>query len=133
MYADLCSKFIALNNVSRFRTSDRVNFPHSHTGDRPKGYWIAPEINFGENVWQLDIWFQIPEWNTGNTNSYEGKLVNLNDEQKVRILSLKKELMGAGIYGVGKEFQSVDVYDAVLANNTETVAQLREHKSKNEI
>lgn len=130
MYADLCSKFIALDNVSRFRTSDRVNFPHSHSGDRPTGYWIAPEINFGKNVWQLDIWFQIPEWNTGNTNSYEGKLSDLNDEQKINILSLKEELMDAGIYGVGKEFQSVDVYDAVLNENIKTVAQLREYKKK---
>ena len=129
MYADLCAKFIALEEVSNFRTSDRVNSPHSHPGDRPTGYWIAPEINFGENVWQLDIWFQIPEWNTGNTNSYKEKLANLNDKQKISILSLKEELMTNGIYGVGKEFQSVDVYDAVLKDNIETVAQLREYKS----
>lgn len=128
LYASLCSRFLELESVSRFRSSDRVNFPHSHPGDRPTGYWISPEINFGENVWQLDIWFQIPEWNTGNTNSYEEKLKNLSEDQRVDILSLKQELIKEGLYGVGKEFVSVDVYEGVLQNSAKTVAELRRSK-----
>ncbi len=49
LFADLCRALLSLETVSGFRANDRVNFPHSHPGDRPTGYWIAPEINFGEN------------------------------------------------------------------------------------
>ena len=130
LYAELCSKFIALEQVSRFRTSDRVNYGHTHKGDRPTGYWISPEINFGKNVWELDIWLQIPEWNTGNTNAYYEKLKNITDEQKITILSLKEKLISDGLYGVGHEFQSVDVYDGVLDKNIKTIEELRLSKSE---
>jgi hypothetical protein len=130
LYAQLCAKLIALKEVSRFRTSDRVNYGHTHKGDRPTGYWISPEINFGAHVWELDIWLQLPEWNTGNTNGYETKLANITDDQKITILSLKDELLTKGIYGVGKEFASVDVYDGVLNAAVQDLDGLQQYKNK---
>jgi len=103
--------------------------PETHEGDRPTGYWISPEINFGEHVWELDIWLQIPQWNTGNTEQYATALKDITDEQKVTILSLKETLMKNGIYGVGKEFVSVDVYDGVLNAGVTDVSALRRYKN----
>ena len=129
MYVDLCTTLITLPVCSGFKTTDRVHYPHSHIVDRPTGYWLCPEIHFEENTWKLDIWFQIPEWNTGNSNSYEKKLAMLNDEDRISILSLKEELLSKGIYGIGREFQSVDVYDTVLGGGVKTISNLREYKS----
>ena len=129
MYAKLCAKLIEITSVSRFKTTDRVNFPHAHGDQRPTGYWIAPDIVFGDNVWNLDIWFQKPEWYTGNTNSYEEKLASIGDEQKIAILSLKEELINSGNYGIGRKFQSADVYDGVLDANVKTVSDLEAYKA----
>lgn len=129
MCAELCSRFIELNSVSKFRTNDKVHFPHTYPGERPTGYWIAPHIHFGDNIWSLDIWFQIPEWNTGETNSYKQKLASISDAQKISILSLKEELVRSGVYGVGKEYLSVDVYDAVLNADVSTVSELKAYKA----
>lgn len=125
MHVSLCSKLISLPEVSKFQTNDKVNYPQ--TEGRPGGYWISPTINFGKNVWKMDIWFQKPEWNTGDTNRYAEKLAGLSEEERVSVLTLKEELMANGVYGVGKEFQSVDVYEAVL-QGIKTVEELRESR-----
>lgn len=125
MYVSLCSKLVSLQEVSKFQTADKVNY--SQTQGRPKGYWISPTINFRNNVWKMDIWFQKPEWNTGETNRYAEKLTTLSEEGRISILSLKEALVSEGVYGVGKEFQSVDVYDAVL-QGIRTVEELRESR-----
>lgn len=127
MYVSLCSKLISLQTVSKFQTTDRVNYSQTNIGKRPTGYWISPTINFGKNVWKMDIWFQKPEWNTGDTNRYFEKLASLSEEDKISILSLKEALVSEGVYGVGKEFQSVDVYDAVI-QGIKTVEELWERK-----
>lgn len=129
MYVDLCAKLIALPICSGFKTVDRVNYPHYHTGNRPTGYWLSPEIRFRENVWKMDIWFQIPEWNKGNTNRYEKQLSILSEEDRILILSLKEELLAEKIYGVGKEFESVDIYNGVLEGKVKTVVGLRDFKT----
>jgi hypothetical protein len=46
----------------------------------------------------------------------------------VTLLSLKNELRGKGIYGVSKEFQSVDVYESVLNHKAKTVEDIRDYK-----
>jgi len=129
MYIDLCARLMVLDSCSGLKTKDRVAHPHSSSKNKPTGYWLCPEINFNEKVWKLDIWFQLPEWNTGNTNSYEEKLATLSEQDRISILSLKEELLVGGLYGIGKEFQSVDIYDAVL-KGIKTVSALREYKSK---
>lgn len=126
IYGELCARLISLASTKDFETCDRVAFPHTHPGDRPTGYWIAPNIYFGNSLWKLDIWFQKPEWYTGDTNKYQQKLLGLDDEKRITILSLKEELKSEGVYGVGKEFLSVDVYDGVLDIGVKTVAELRE-------
>ena len=124
LFAELCGELIKLDVTSKFKSGDRVNFPHTHSGKRPFGYWISPDINFGENVWKLDIWLQKPKWYTGDTNRYSEELLNISDDKRIDILSLKQELIERGLYGVGKEFQSVDVYDGVLRGNVRTVDEL---------
>jgi hypothetical protein len=131
LYSELCKRFISLSGTSRFKTTDRVNFPHNHTGNRPTGYWIAPDIKYGEHIWNLDIWFQKPEWYTGKTNAFLDKMSNITDEQKILILSLKEEAQAKNMYGVGKEFRSVDIYDGVLLENINTLADLQGYESSN--
>lgn len=85
-------------------------------------------MHYKEHIWNLDIWFQIPEWNRGNINAYEQKLSELSEEQRITVLKLKEVLLNEGTYGVGKEFLSVDVYNGVLDHDVKTVAELRANK-----
>jgi hypothetical protein len=124
-FASLCGEIIRLDFTSKFKSGDRVNFPHTHSGKRPFGYWVSPDINFSNNVWKLDIWLQKLEWYTGDTNRYAEELVKISDEQRITILSLKEELIGKNLYGIGKEFVSVDVYEGVLRGDTKTIDELR--------
>lgn len=129
MFADLCAELIALENVFNFRSCDRANFAHRQTGERPTGYWISPTVDYEEHEWNLDIWFQTPKHHSSNTDFYLEKLTKLSDEKRITILSLKEELMRENIYGVGKEFQSVDIYNGVLENNIQNVDDLRKFKA----
>lgn len=126
MYEELCEKITSLESVSEFKTLNRADRPLTHP--RPKGYWLAPKIQYGENLWNIDIWFQKPEWHTGNTLKYKEALQNISDEKRIAILTLKEELMKNELYGVGKEFQSVDVYEAVLHGDVDAIDTLREYK-----
>lgn len=125
LFAKLSGEFIKLDCTSKFKSADRVNYPHIHSEKRPFGYWVSPDINFGDNVWKLDIWLQKPEWHTGDTNRYAEELLTISDEQRIAILSLKEELIEKNLYGVGKEFISVDVYEGVLRGDVKTVDELR--------
>lgn len=131
MFADITRDIIGLDNTSKFKATDRVNFPHTHSGDRPVGFWLGPEIHFRSNIWKLDIWLQRPEWHTGYTNRYADELLNLDDEARVVILKLKEELLKSDLYGVGKEFTSVDIYEGVLRGKVNTVEELRMFATKN--
>lgn len=81
---------------------------------RPKGYWIGLEISFESDTWHFDIWFQHPDWHKDTTSEWVEKLEDITQEQKLAILTLKEELRAKGEYGVGKKYQSVDVYEKVL-------------------
>lgn len=127
-YKKLCDKVTSLDSVSEFKTLNRTERPVAST--RPKGYWLSPKIQYGTNLWNIDIWFQKPEWNTGNTLMYKDALEKLSDEKRIIILTLKNELRENDLYGIGKEFQSVDIYEAVLHDTVDTVDALRQYKSK---
>lgn len=125
LFAKLCGELIKLDSTSKFKSGDRVNYPHTHSKKRPFGYWVSPDINFGNSVWKIDIWLQKPEWYTGDTNRYSEELLNINDDKRIDILSLKEELIKKNLYGVGKEFLSVDVYESVLRDGVKTIDELR--------
>lgn len=126
-YADLCREFLNSEFVSGLRSADRVNFPHKHTNDRPTGYWISPIIYYKDIEWSCDIWLQKPEWSTGSHSRFKEALENLTEEQRTIILILKQDLRAAGRYGVGKDFESVDIYDAILSGKYTEENQYREH------
>lgn len=128
MYVTLCKEFLSHDAVSSLKTADRVTYPHAHNSGRPMGYWLAPGIHYGGNVWNIDIWLQKPEWYTGDTARFAVQCATLNDEKRITVLSLKEELRKQGIYGIGKEFQSVDVYEAVINADAETMENLRQYK-----
>lgn len=125
LFSKLSGELIKLDYTSKFKSGDRVNYPHTHSEKRPFGYWVSPDINFVDNVWKLDIWLQKPEWHTGDTTRYAEELLNISDEQRIAILLLKEKLIGKNLYGVGKEFISVDVYDGVLRGDIKTIDELR--------
>lgn len=125
-YTALCLKWISHDSVSEFKTTKRTE--RALDAIRPKGYWLSPKIHFGENLWNVDLWFQKPEWFVDTSLHYKNKLLALDDEKRIVILSLKEELIQKKIYGVGKEFQSVDVYDAVLNSGAHTIEMLRAYK-----
>lgn len=74
------------------------------------------------------MWFMKPEWNADTTPEYTAKLLHIDDETRIAILTLKNELMEGGLYGVSKEFQSVDVYNAVLEHGAKTIEDIRNYK-----
>lgn len=126
LFTKLCGELIGLTSTSKFKSADRVHFPHTQPSKRPFGYWISPDINFGNSVWKIDIWLQKPEWYTGDTSRYADELINVSENTRITILSLKEELIKMNLYGVGKEFLSVDVYDGVLRGGVKTIDALRE-------
>ncbi len=127
MYARLCAEFLKRKEVSKLTTTNRVEFENARAGSQ-KGYWISPKIHFGELVWSIDIWLQKPEWHTGNTVKYKDMLQNITDEQRIAILSIKEDLRASDDYGIGKKYQSVDVYDAVLKDDVLSVEDFRNRK-----
>jgi hypothetical protein len=129
-FAHLCEELICLPSVAKFKSADRVHFPHQNQGDRPFGFWLSPEISFSNRVWSIDIWFQKPEWHTGNTNRYQEQMTALSDEQRTVILTLKEELLAQNLYGVGREFLSVDVYEGVIRGGVKTLDELRDFMAK---
>ncbi len=131
LFAKLCGGLIKLDQTSKFKSADRVNYPHTDSVKRPFGYWISPDINFGNSVWKIDIWLQKPESHTGDTNRYANELLNASEDRRITILSLKEELIEMNLYGVGKEFVSVDVYDGVLRGEAKTVDELRSFLTTN--
>ncbi len=125
MFTKLCTELIALDLTSKFKSADRVNYPHTHSGKRPFGYWLCPRINFVSNIWSIDIWLQKPVWYNGDTNRYKQELTNIETDKRITILSLKEQLIDKNLYGIGKEFVSVDVYEGVLRADVKTVEELR--------
>jgi len=124
-YVSLCAELLSLDRVSKIRTGDRVNFPQDAGNGRPTGYWVSPTIHTADHTWSCDIWMQKPEWVNPKIYRYDNVLANLPDEQRLAILTLKQELITAGRYGVGKEFESVNIYDAVLTNTDLSLDELR--------
>lgn len=125
LFASLASEILKLPIVSKFRANDKVLFQQTHGINRPTGYWICPLIEINNTTWTIDIWFQKPEWYKPTSPHYQKKLTGLSDEQRITILSLKNELRTVEAYGVGKEFQSVDVYEAVVNHNARSITDMR--------
>jgi len=129
LFVELCHELLQLDQVSKIKAADRVAFRHTHIGIRPTGFWISPTIHFGDSIWTVDIWLQKPEWHTGKTNRFAAELATLDEITRIKILTLKQELIAQSIYGVGNEFESVDVYEGVLHGFVTTVAELRQYKA----
>jgi len=109
----MVGKLATLPSIRKTKTSDRVN--HTHAREKGiQGYWIGLEVNFENTIWNLDIWYQKPEWQNDKTSEWLEKFSVLANEQRASILRMKEELRAQGRYGVGKEFVAVDVYRAVL-------------------
>lgn len=130
MYVDMCRTLLALDSVAQFKSSDRVDFPHKHDTDRPTGYWLSPTIHTDDNAWTCDIWLQKPNWVDEKIYRYDDTLIHLSDEKKLIVLTLKEELIQSGRYGVGKDFESVDIYDAVLKNPALDIEGVRQELNK---
>ena len=128
-YIELCTKLLALNEISKFTTTDRVQYERMIKTGQQKGYWIGLRFVYKETEWNIDMWFMKPEWNADTTPEYSAKLARLDEETRITILTLKNELLERGLYGVSKEFQSVDVYNAVLENGAKTVEDIRTYKT----
>ena len=115
-FGEMVGGLASLSAVIKIKTSDRVNF-RTPNEDRPQGYWIGVSYILGGETWNIDIWYQKSEWQVDETAKWIERLSKLSEEQRMTILKLKEELRSQGRYGVGKDYQSVDIYKAVLENN----------------
>lgn len=125
MYVDLCTELLNLDTVSKLKTGDRVSFPHKKSGDRPTGYWVSPTIHTDNFEWSCDIWLQKPAWVNPKIYRYDETLTKLSNKNRLLVLTIKEELITKGRYGVGKDFESVDIYDAILKNPNINLEELR--------
>jgi hypothetical protein len=130
-YIELCTRLLACDEMSKFTTTDRVQFGRMIKTGQQTGYWIGLRFVYKKTDWSIDMWFMKPEWNADTTHEYKEKLADLDDETRVTILTLKNELLEKGLYGVSKEFQSVDVYNAVLEKGAKTIEDVRAYKCIN--
>jgi hypothetical protein len=110
-FADFVREMATTDFVRGFSVADRANFASIHAG-RPTGYWLGLDIPFENDRWGIDLWVQTPEQATGDSDNYKEKLAHLTPEQITAILTIKYHLIREGLYG--KQYLSVDVYDAVL-------------------
>lgn len=130
VFVKLSTELMSLEQTSQCKSGDRVHFPHKSSGPRPDGYFIILTMHFGKSIWNVDIWLQTPDQHTGDTNRYAQELLSIDEEVRITILGLKEELVKQNIYGVLKEFNSVDVYEGVLRGSAKTVDGLRDFVSK---
>lgn len=122
-FGELVGALVSLPAVSKIKTSDRVDHGKPDDG-RPHGYWIGVSYILDGEAWNIDIWYQKSEWQVDETAKWIERLSKLSDEQRMTILKLKEELRSQNRYGVGKEYQSVDVYKAVLENDMHSIEDL---------
>lgn len=122
-FGEFVGALTSLLSVRRVRATDRVN--HVHIVKKAiKGFWIGLEMDFENEAWNIDIWFQEPAWQNDNTKEWHDRLETLGDIERIAVLRIKEELRAQGRYGVGKKYVGVDVYRAVLNTNIRTVAEL---------
>ena len=130
IYIDLCKEILALDSVSKFTTTDRVLHKNIFNQDHPKGYWLSPKIEYNGVTWLVDIWMISPGEKNTQTDGYKDKLSEITEGQRIAILELKKKLIEEGRYGVGKDFNSADVYDVVLEYPESPLLELLTHLNK---
>lgn len=109
-FASMVSEFAGADFVRGLSIADLVHFAPRRPG-RPTGYWIGLDVPFEDDRWGIDLWVQTPEQATGDSDNYKEKLTHLSSEQIAAILAIKYHLIREGLYG--KQYLSVDVYDAV--------------------
>jgi len=114
IFGGLVGELAKIHAVLKLKTSDRITHARNDDATRPKGFWIGLTILFENTSWNIDIWYQKPEWYTDRSAELFQALSAITEKQRSAILTIKSELQERGVYGVGQRFQSVDVYDAVL-------------------
>ena len=126
-FAKMVSEFAAADFVRGFSVADRANFATIHAG-RPTGYWLGLDVPFENDRWGIDLWVQTPEQASGDSDRYKEKLAHLSPEQVAAILAIKYHLIREGLYG--KQYLSVDVYDAVVDHDMLTYDDFKNAKLK---
>ena len=111
-FAEFVKEMATTDFVRGFSVADRANFA-SIDARRPRGYWLGLDIPFENDRWGIDLWVQTAEQAAGDSDKYKEKLAHLTPEQATAILAIKYHLIREGVYG--KQYLSVDVYDAVLS------------------
>lgn len=124
-FAKMVGEFAEADYVRGFSVADRANFASINPG-RPKGYWLGLDIPFENDRWGIDLWVQTIEQATGDSDNYKEKLAHLNPEQIAAILAIKYHLIREGLYG--KQYLSVDVYDAVVERGVLTYDDFKDVK-----
>lgn len=117
--AELVHQLFKLESVRKLSVNDRVNFPRNMGKNPIRGYWLGIEIGFEDDLWNMDVWFQKPEWKDATQDLYPERFKNISDEIKIAILSIKHALIVSGEYDT--KFFSADVYNAVLDSNVRTL------------
>jgi hypothetical protein len=91
-------------------------------------YFIGFETKILEELWNVDIWFFAKE-EIENCKKYCKEITErLNEDLQKIVIGMKRELINNGMYSV--QYNSVDIYDAVLNKNIKTVKELMEKYKK---
>ncbi len=126
-FANMVAEFVNNPFVRKVSTANNVDYVSLRTG-HPKGYWLGLEIPFEDERWGIDCWVMKKEWASADSDPYADLLSKLDESQKDAILQIKYQLIFRGLYG--KQFWSVDVYDAVAKSGILTIDEfLSAHNS----
>lgn len=121
-FANLLADLAVHTAVRGLKTADTINFDLSKH-PRPRGYWIGVDIPFENDRWGIDCWLQQSDWGSDQKDDYVDRLMTLDQPAKDAVLAIKYELIRNGSYG--KQYQSSDVYDAVLNRGVRSVEDFR--------
>jgi len=119
-FGEMVGALVTLPSIAKIKTSDRVQYAQRAGG--PQGYWIGATYVFEDQTWNFDIWYQKAAWQIDETEKWKELLSELTAEQRTAVLELKEALRAQDKYGVGKQYQSVDVYKTVLDSTQNLVA-----------
>lgn len=104
----------------------------NHTNDEDAGYYIGFEVPYQGKTWHIDATISKVGPIVTNPPEMQAWLENMNNDERLTILELKKRLIDTRRY-VGTRsqppytFRSAHLYEGVLKGNAKTITDLEDY------
>lgn len=103
--------------------------------DQDAGYYIGFELPFNGKTWHIDATVSKVGPIITNPPELEGWIDNMTEEQRLAILTLKKQLIDARRYVGARSqppytFRSIHLYEGVIKAGAHTIQELEDYFSR---